>query len=303
MDEKPTAQPDWIATALERIAPMLKTSVRVLTKPGERTFADELNNPSATLSTALAWILAVGVIAALLDILAAALIDMWVIPPDKVEFSDPSKFVLMVINPINYLRFQLLFLYQQFTKMYGWLWLHSGLIDLVGNHIFRAASYISYEFLSWQQDIAKGLLKPVSFSIRTGIYYCIATLLGGRGQFGRYAYFLAAIAVPITFIESFLDFMPLTVARLVAVLPGSSLMIGQNWYYTLYGSVTFAASCVVLVYWLILFYFSTKVEHRLTWWRAVIAVVISYLVLFVLRTIWPHGFSGLLEAARMSRWE
>ena len=280
---------------------MLKTWKNVMTKPGEQTFAAERSKPSATLKTALAWILLAGVIAALLDILLTTLTEMWVIPPDEVDFSEPSSFTMMIFQPIMNLRLRYFFLYQEFIKLYGWLWLHSGLFDLAAESVYRIVNYISIEIPSWQRAIAKGLLSPVSFLVKVVMYHCIVTLLGGRGQFGRYAYLLAAIAVPMTFLYSFLDFLPLAVARLVAVLPGSSFMAGQNWYYSLSGSATFAASLIVLVYWLVLFYFSTKVEHGMTWWRAVIGVVTSYLVVFVLRTVWPYGFMGLFEAANLLR--
>ena len=165
----------------------------------------------------------------------------------------------------------------------------------------------------------------MSFLVKVVMYHCVVTFLGGRGQFGRYAYLLASIAVPMTFLYSFLDFLPLAVARLVAVLPGSSFMAGQFWnyvlsdsltfavlpgyslmaghiwYYALSGSVTIAASLIVLVYWHVLIYFSTKVEHGMTWWRAVIGVVTSYLVVFVLKTVWPYGYLGLFEAVRILR--
>lgn len=283
---------------------MLKTWKNVITKPGEQTFAAERSKPSATLKTALAWILLAGVIAALLDILLTTLTEMWVIPPDEVDSSEPSSFTMMIVQPIMNLILRYFFLYREFTKLYGWLWLHSGLFDLAADSVNRIVYYIYYileEIPSWQRAIAKGLLSPVSFLVKVGMYHCVVTFWGGRGQFGRYAYLLAAIAVPMTFLDSLLDFLPLAVARLVAVLPGSSFMAGQIWYYSLSGSATFAASLIVLVYWLVLFYFSTKVEHGMTWWRAVIGVVTSYLVVFVLRTVWPYGLLGLFEAGRILR--
>ena len=230
---------------------------------------------------------------------------MWVIPPGEVDFSEPSSFTMMIVQPIMNLRLRYFFLYREFAKLYGWLWLHSGLFDLAAESVYPIVNYISNYILeeipSWQRAIAKGLLSPVSFLVKVGMYHCVVTFLGGRGQFGRYAYLLAVIAVPMTFLYSFLDFLPLAVARLVAVLPGSSFMAGQNWYYALSGNATFAASLIVLVYWLVLFYFSTKVEHGMTWWRAVIGVVTSYLVIFVLRTVWPYGLLGLFEAGRILR--
>ncbi|MYC95496.1 MAG: hypothetical protein F4X14_11045 [Caldilineaceae bacterium SB0661_bin_32] len=281
---------------------MLKTWKNVLTRPGEKSFAAERSRSSATLKTALAWILLAGVIAALLDILLAALTEMWVISPSEVEFSHPSDFVVMITQPFIYLRIELLHLYFEFAKLYGWLWFHSGLFELVGNSVYRMLNFIVVDIPGWQREIAGGLLKPVSFLVKVGMYHCIALLFGGRGRFGRYAYLLAAFGAPILILNSLLDYMPLAVARLAAVLPGSSFMAGQNWYYTLMGSAAFAVSLIVLAYWLVLFYFSMKVEHGMTWWRAVTGVAASYLVIFVYGAIWPYGLvSGLMEAAELMR--
>lgn len=281
---------------------MFTTWKNVMIRPGEQAFAAERSKASATLRTALVWILLAGLVAALLDILLAALTEMWVLPPNEVDFSQATSFPVMVFQPIMNLRMNYFFLFQEFVELYGWLWLHSGLFGLAGNFVYHSVYNIATEIPRWQWTLARGLLSPGSFLVKVGVYYCIATLFGGTGQFGRYAYLLAAIAVPFTFLNSLLDIMPLAVARLVAVLPHSSFMAGQNWYYSLLGTATFAASLIVLAYWLVLFYFSTKVEHGMTWWRAVISVVTSYLVVFVLRTVWPYGFMGILEAGRMLRW-
>jgi len=279
---------------------MLKTWKNVLTRPGEQTFAAERGRSPAALKTALAWILLAGVIAALLDILLAALTETWVIPPSEVEFSHPSDFVTMITEPIIYLRIELLHLYLEFAKLYGWLWFHSGLFELVGNSVYRIFIFIVADIPGWQREIAGGLLKPVSFLVKAGMYQCITLLFGGRGQFGRFAYLLAAFGAPILILSSLLDYMPLAAARFAAVLPGSSFMTGQNWYYGLTGGATFAVSLIVLAYWLVLFYFSMKVEHGMTWWRAVLGVVSSYAVRFVYGTIWPYGLTmGLMEAAKL----
>lgn len=280
---------------------MFKTWKNVMTKPGEQTFAAERSKSSATLRTALVWILLAGVIAALLDILLNTLTEMWVIPPNEVDFSHPSDFILVIDGAIIFVNYNLILLNIEFAKMYGWLWVHSGLFDLAADFVFGIASFILEDIPGWQRSLAKGFLSPVSFLVKVGMFHSVVTFWGGRGQFGRYAYLLSAIAVPMTFLYTLLDFLPLAVARLVAVLPGSSYMASQYWYYILSGTATNAASIIVLAYWLFLFYFSTKVEHGMTWWRAVIGVVTSYLVFFVFWTVWPHGFVGLMEAARMLR--
>ena len=99
---------------------MLKTWKNVMTKPGEQTFAAERSKSSATLKTALAWILLAGVIAALLDILLTTLTEMWVIPLDEIDFPEPSSITMMMpFQPIMNLRLRYFFLYQEFRKLYA----------------------------------------------------------------------------------------------------------------------------------------------------------------------------------------
>ncbi|MDE0200623.1 MAG: hypothetical protein OXK78_20615 [Caldilineaceae bacterium] len=280
---------------------MLQTCANVMTRPGVQTFAAERSKSSANLKTALAWILLAGVFAALLDILLTTLTEKWVIPPNEVDYFLPSDLIFLIDGANIYLKSRLITLNFEFAKLYGWLWVHSGLFDLAAEFVYGTVIFILEEIPGWQRTIAKALLSPVSFLVRVGIFHCVVTFWGGRGQFGRYAYLFAAIAVPITFLNSLLDFLPLAAARLVAVLPGSSYMAGQYWYYFLLTTNNYATSLIVLAYWLVLIYFSTKVEHEMTWWRAVIGVVTSYLVFYVFWTVWPSGIMGLLEAAKLLR--
>lgn len=53
----------------------------------------------------------------------------------------------------------------------------------------------------------------------------------------------------------------------------------------------------LLVFWLVHSFFSTKTQHNMAWWRAVICTVISHLFSFVLNAVYPHGLVlGFLEA-------
>ena len=158
---------------------MLKAWSNVLTKPGERTFATERSKASATLKTALVWILLAGLMISLLDIMRTALSEMWVLPPDELEWpSLPSNFTIFLDQYIGNLSIRILNLNFEFAKMYGWLWIYTGLFDLTANSVYRIANYIVLEIPSWIRDIAKGLLQPVSLLIKVGMYHCVATLLG-----------------------------------------------------------------------------------------------------------------------------
>ncbi len=88
---------------------------------------------------------------------------------------------------------------------------------------------------------------PVFFLIGAGIYHLIATVLGGRGQYGRYAYLSATFSAPLMIVGSALGFIP--------VLGGClSLLLG--------------------IYQFVLTYYAVKVEYGLSQGRAIVVVVI-----------------------------
>ena len=91
---------------------------------------------------------------------------------------------------------------------------------------------------------------PLFFLIGVGIYHLIAKLLGGQGEFGRYAYLNAAYAAPLGIVASLLSLVPF-------------------------------ASCLTIfisIYQIVLAYFATKVEHRLTSGRALLTVLLPVIV-------------------------
>lgn len=282
---------------------MLKAWKNVILKPGERVFAVERDKSSSTLKAALAWVLLAGIVGALLDILLNTLTAVWVMPPNEVDFSKRSDFMTTLVRSIMHVRVMYFHLNLEFVELYGWLWAHSGLFDLMANPVHRVVNFITLDIPDWQRIMAKGLLRPVSFLIHMGVYHSVAVLLGGRGQFGRYAYLLAMIAVPFVVLGLFIDFLFLAVAGVVAISSGSSPMAGQIWYYSLEGAGSFVINVVFLTYWLILVCFATKVEHEMAWWRVVIIVVPSRLIVFVLGTVWPFAYMGMLEAPNfLHKW-
>ena len=90
---------------------------------------------------------------------------------------------------------------------------------------------------------------PIGFLVGTAIYFVIAKLLGGTGDFGRYAYLNASFSAPLTILSSIISVIP--------VLGCISIFIG--------------------IYQLVLTYYSTKVEHNLTSGRALIVVLLPLL--------------------------
>ena len=99
------------------------------------------------------------------------------------------------------------------------------------------------------------IITPLFFIIGVGILHLVASVLGGRGQFGRYAYLNATYAAPLAMISSLLGFVPVVGGCLGGIL-------------TIYGWV--------------LTYFATKVEYGLSDGRAIVVVLAPILAVFVL---------------------
>jgi len=115
--------------------------------------------------------------------------------------------------------------------------------ELINSNVMGGSSLISI------------LLAPLFFLIGAGLLYLLARLLGGNGDFGRYAYLLASFQAPITILNAVLNFIPVA---------GGCLAIA----FSLYG--------------FILAYFATKVEHNLSSGRALIAVLIPLILIVLL---------------------
>lgn len=99
-------------------------------------------------------------------------------------------------------------------------------------------------------NFASIILGPLFFLIGVGIYHLIATVLGGRGQYGRYAYLTATFSAPLMIVGSILSFIPALGGCL-------SLILG--------------------IYQFVLTYFAVKVEYGLSQGRAIVVVVIPLL--------------------------
>ena len=185
---------------------ILQTWINVLTKPGEEVFAAEREKSSATLSTALLWIIAASVITALLGALQATI------------YSSP---------------------------MGGF----GQIMDLL-------PADLQNEFGTAEEEGAPGgaafnfaviIFGPLFFLIGAGIYHLIASVLGGRGQYGRYVYLTATYSAPLMIVGSVLGFIP--------VLGG-------------------CLSLILAIYQFVLTYYAVKVEYGLSQGRAIVVVVI-----------------------------
>ncbi len=195
-----------------------QTWLHVTTAPGEPTFEAERQKPQATLTTALIWMLIAGVIAALLGFIQAAVTA-------GAAQGTIAQFLATANLPPE-------------TRVALEQMLNSGVLSILGG----GASLTSI------------IMVPIGFLVGTAIYFVIAKLLGGTGDFGRYAYLNAAFGAPLTILSSLLSVIP--------VLGCISIFIG--------------------IYQLVLTYYSTKVEHNLTSGRALIVVLLPLIVVLLL---------------------
>ncbi len=185
---------------------IFQTWKKVLLSPGEEVFVAAREKPSATLGTALVWMIMASVVAALLGLLQAQLFSS--------AMSGLGQFTAMLP-----------------PEFQGEL----GLADAGGAPGGPLASLFYI------------IIGPVGFLIGVGIYHLIATVLGGRGQYGRYAYLTAAFGAPIMIVNSLLSLVP------VAGMCGGFLLV---------------------LYYFVLAYFATKVEYGLSQGRAIVAVAL-----------------------------
>ena len=207
---------------------ILQTWINVLTKPGEEVFAAEREKSSATLSTALLWIIAASVITALLGALQATI------------YSSPMGGFGQIVDLLP-------------AELQN---------ELGTAEEAEASGGAAFNF-------ALIIFGPIFFLIGVGVYHLIATVLGGRGQYGRYAYLSATYSAPLMIVGSVLGFIP--------VLGGClSLILG--------------------IYQFVLTYYAVKVEYRLSQGRAIVVVVIPVVAGVVLAICLVTVFLGTMVA-------
>ena len=188
--------------------------LKVLTSPGEEVFVAERESASATLRTALVWMVLASIVAALLGLLQTLMFASAVSGLGQVTSVLPAE------------------LQETFGAM-------------------AEAGESGGPFASLAYIIAV----PIGFLIWVGVYHLIATILGGRGQYGRYAYLLASFGAPLTIVNSLLALVPLL---------GSCLGV------------------ILVVYQFVLAYHATKVEYGLSQGKAIVAVLLPVIALALL---------------------
>lgn len=195
-------------------AGMIQTWIRVLSSPNEESFVREQESPNATLATALIWTVIAAVVTAVLGFIQSLL------------FASSAAGMLGMIEMMDLPPES------------------RGVIDqMMGSGLFVGASGAG--------ALAGILITPIAFLIGVGIIHLIASVLGGKGDFGRYAYLSAAISAPIGIVNAFLAFIP---------------VVG--------GCVGF----LLLIYSIVLNYFAIKVSYSLSSGRAIAVILIPLVV-------------------------
>ncbi|MCY3707753.1 MAG: YIP1 family protein [Caldilineaceae bacterium] len=274
---------------------VINTWANVVTKPGEQVFATERHRTTATLSTALWWILLASTVAILLRLLNVELLDAWMNDRNAQDWELLPSFISELLHVFQNVSIANTHLFLATVSLFGKFWIYSGLFDLIGNSAYIASFYYFAEFPEWSKVVVKITFSPALFLLKAGVYHYLAILLGGRGQFGRYAYLLASISVPITVIHLINDFLPLVGGKLGAIL---TPMPDLYWYSWMLAPTRIISACTI-VYWLVLFYFATKVEHEMRWKQAIVATLGSYLMNFMISSLPEYLLLGLAEARRL----
>ncbi len=118
---------------------------------------------------------------------------------------------------------------------------------------------ISFIFSSQMMTVFLGVASalnvifvPLMFLITVGIWHLVAVVLGGRSSFGNYAYLIAAFYAPATIVSALLGLIPF---------------------------VGFCFQPIIFVYELVLATIATKVAYGLTTGKAIVVVLVPFLLI------------------------
>ena len=212
----------------------IQSWINVLTHPGEAAFAEERSRPQATLGTALIWIVIAAVVSGILGWLQIQL------------FLGSTGGMAAMIDQMN-------------------------LPPEVADQMNTMMSNGMMGALMGGGGLASIIITPIGFLIGTGILYLIARMFGGTGDFGRFAYLLAAFQAPISIISAVLGFVPVLGGCLTAVLG---------------------------IYGIVLTYFAIKVEHSLSDGKAIATLLVPLVLVFIIAICGVAAVAGMFVAIR-----
>ena len=198
----------------------LQTWINVITKPNVGTFQAEADRPDANLTTAIIWMAIAGVVAALVALIQGMFARAQVAALGGMDAilsgaNLPPELAGQLTNAVN-------MAFSRGTGLGGAVW---ALITAI-----------------------------VGFLIFVGVIHIVTKALGGQGDYGRYAYQVAAFYAPLSIIASLLGLIPL-----------------------LGGCLGF----IVWIYELVLAVIATQAEYKVDTAKAIIALVIAVIVFAV----------------------
>ncbi len=276
---------------------MLMTWKNVLTKPSEQTFTTERDKFSGTLMYVLKWILLASMTTALLAVVRITLIETWVMGPHEIDQSDsvPTDFIMAYQTFLVHRMHWNMTLAMKAQDAYSKFFFHTRLFDFGGWFIVEQFIRIMERVSHPRQFYAfmRGVLSPAYFLINVALFHYTSRLLGGQGQFTRYAFLIAAFGAPLTILRTILWYSAYVGGRIVAALPDSSLMEGSRAYYSLNNNLNFFVATILTSYWFVLAFLATKVEHRLTWWKIIIVLVVAFALGYFLRRLPPDLLASM----------
>ena len=212
----------------------IQTWLNVLTRPGEPVFAEERQRPEATLGTAMIWVAIAAVISGVVALLRGLLFSA--------TMQQMGGFEGILAQ--SGLPQEQIDAFSQFMPMMTG---QAGAGAVVGAILWAV----------------------VGFLVFVGLLHLTARLLGGTGEFGRYAYLIAAINAPVTIVNAVLSLVPIV---------GGCL------------------SLIVLIYQIVLAYFATRVEHALPQGKAIITVLMPVFIIVVVFGCIAFALAGVIAA-------
>lgn len=216
-------------------ADMWQTWIKATTSPNDATFEELRRKSDANVTTAIIWMAFYGAVSAVAGVISGLMFAgaMSTTVPAILEQANLSPAEAAQIEPI--------------------------LNTLTGGGAMGAAGLAS---------LANIITVPLFFLISVGIYFLIARVLGGSGDFGRYAYLNAAFAAPLGILTTLLGMVPFV------------------------GCIT----PLISLYSLVLVYFATKTEHQMSSGRAIWVVLLPVLVAIGLMMCLILGVFGLVAS-------
>ncbi len=200
---------------------MIQTWMNVLTHPGESAFQEERAKPQATLANAIIWIIVAGIFAAIFAAIGSAI---------NGALGTGAGFMQTMLNQMDLppdTRQQMLTALAARSAGAG-----AGVFGALCTTLF---------------------IVPIAFLLGSGIYFVIAKIFGGTGDFSEQTYLLATFSAPIIMVNAVIGVVPY-----------------------LGGCITFFIS----IYQLVLTYFAIKVSHNLSSGKAIMTILIPILVVF-----------------------